>query len=263
MAKRKIVTRYKVKTPYHINSEIMIAPPKTGVELIVLSLLALGIVGSFIWVVINKVAQEGETPEISNELVFKSLVNPDVFTEAANDLFSFYNKKSIVQTTDPIKGSQGVKVTIIEFANFESPNCARVREKLDKIYELYKDHVRIVWKDFPLEEVYPNAKEAAIAARCAQRQNKFWEMHAVLFDHYLELSEEKYQELAAEIDLNLDQFNECRQSGVVNGYINANKSEGESLNITNIPYIYINNQSFNGNVEFNDLKTAIDQELLP
>ena len=243
-------------------TETLTAPTQTHTGLVVLSIIALGVVGLFIWVVIDKVISEGELPGVDNELVLKSIVNPDVFTETADELTYYANKIPIVNTTDPVRGEEDALVTIIEFANFESPYCAQVRERLDKIYQLYEGQVRIVWKDFPMEDTYPNSKQAAVAARCAQRQGKFWDMHDALFVHYLELSEEKIAEVATEVGLNIDQFNQCYESGVVNGYINANKLEGESLEITDIPYVYINNQALSGNVSLGELKTTIDQELL-
>jgi protein-disulfide isomerase len=84
-----------------------------------------------------------------------------------------------------IKGDPKAKVTIFEYSDFECPYCARfysdAYKQIDEKY-IKTGKAKIVFKDFPLTSLHPNAVKAAEAARCAQDQGKFWEMHDKLFE---------------------------------------------------------------------------------
>ena len=75
-------------------------------------------------------------------------------------------------STDPVRGSPSAPVTIVEFSDYQCPFCARVAPVLARVRATYGDRVRIVWKDFPLEDIHPRALELAKAARCAGDQGK-------------------------------------------------------------------------------------------
>ena len=94
----------------------------------------------------------------------------------------------------PSKGAKDALVTIVQFSDYQCPFCSRVEPTMDKVLEEYKGKVRVVWRDFPLD-FHQNAMPAAIAAREAGAQGKFWEMHKKLFENQRQLdraSLEKY-----------------------------------------------------------------------
>ncbi len=87
---------------------------------------------------------------------------------------------------DPAKGSPDAPVTIVEFSDFQCPFCSRFFEQtlpqLEKNY-IETGKVRLVFKDFPLDNLHPNARPAHIAAECADEQGMFWQYHDVLFEN--------------------------------------------------------------------------------
>src|SRR5512141_1433644 len=77
----------------------------------------------------------------------------------------------------PVRGNKDAKVTIVNYDDFQCPFCARMHETLtNDILKTYGDKVRVVYKDYPLTEIHPWAKRAAIDANClaAQNQGAYW-----------------------------------------------------------------------------------------
>ena len=102
---------------------------------------------------------------------------------------------------DPIIGNPNAPVTIIEFSDFQCPFCARFHiQTLPAIIEEYinEDKVKLVFRDFPIQSIHPNALPASVAAECANEQGKFKEMHDILFERQNEWSN---QETCAAIEL--------------------------------------------------------------
>ena len=83
-----------------------------------------------------------------------------------------------VDSSDPVKGDGDIRV--VEFSDFECPFCQKFQPVLKQVLTQFDGKVTHVWKDFPLP-MHQNAMIAAIAARCAQEQGRFWEYHDVLF----------------------------------------------------------------------------------
>ena len=75
------------------------------------------------------------------------------------------------------KGSATAPVTVVEFSDFHCPFCKRVQPVVTQLLAKYGDKVRLVYKDFPLDSLHPQARAASEAARCAGEQGKFWEFH--------------------------------------------------------------------------------------
>ena len=75
---------------------------------------------------------------------------------------------------NPSRGPVDAPVTIVEFSDFQCPYCSRAIETLKKVEENYAGKVRLVYRDYPLVQIHPDAARAAEAATCANDQGKFW-----------------------------------------------------------------------------------------
>ena len=117
---------------------------------------------------------------------------------------------------DPIIGNPDAPITIIEFSDFECPFCARFHiQTLPSILEEYIDQgkVKLVFRDFPIQSIHPNALPASVASECANEQGKFREMHDMLFDNQNEWNNQEivdamslFSQYATEIQLEQDTF---------------------------------------------------------
>ena len=86
---------------------------------------------------------------------------------------------------DPVRGDPNAPITIVEFSDFQCPFCARFHvQTLPSLLEEYIEagKVNLVYRDFPIQSIHPNALPAAVASECAHEQGKYWEYHDTLFE---------------------------------------------------------------------------------
>ena len=118
----------------------------------------------------------------------------------------------------PALGSENAPVTMVEFSDYQCPFCRRFATTVfQTIKREYIDtgQVRYVFRDFPLSNIHPQAMKAHEGAHCAREQNKYWEMHDLLFQDQKKLPSQDMSEFAEQIGLDVDTFEECLESGEV------------------------------------------------
>ncbi len=109
---------------------------------------------------------------------------------------------------DHTRGTEGAQLTVVEYLDFECPFCARATGMWKDIREHFGDRIRYVVRHLPLDDVHPHARGAAIAAEAAARQDRFWEMHDVLFANQSALEADDLRRHAEQIGLDLDRYDE-------------------------------------------------------
>jgi len=151
----------------------------------------------------------------------------------------------------PAKGPSGAPVLIVEFADFECPHCAATRPMLDDLLKRYDGQIRFVYKNFPLGS-HQFAEKAARAAIAAHKQNKFWEMEVALFDNQANLQPQAVEGLAKSIGLDMPRFLKDWESEAVADFVARDRKQGERLELTGTPSIFINGRKFESAGEFKD-----------
>ena len=177
---------------------------------------------------------------------------------------------------DPIIGNPDAPITIIEFSDFQCPFCARFHiQTLPTIMEEYieKGDVKLVFRDFPLQSIHPNAVPASVAAECANEQGKFKEMHDILFERQNEWSNletvyaiELFNQYSEQINLEQEQFTSCLSTAKYVKEIQNDLNDGRTYGITGTPGFFIGNQEIGfvelkGAQPFESFKKVIDSQL--
>jgi protein-disulfide isomerase len=111
-----------------------------------------------------------------------------------------------VQAADHVIGASHAPVTIVEYGDFECPNCKQAAPAVKLLLERFAGRVHVVFRHFPLEEVHPHALAAALAAECAAGQGKFWEMHDLLFANQDHLKVHHLQSYAGRLELDMARY---------------------------------------------------------
>lgn len=162
---------------------------------------------------------------------------------------------------NPIRGPLEAKVTIVEFGDFLCEPCREIEAGLQQMLAEFPDSLRLVWKDFPNAAAHPQAPDAAEAARCAQQQGAFWEYHHLLLAGQANLGPTIYPTLAAQLDLDAEEFADCLTNRRSQPIVQRDFEEGVRLRIDATPYLFVNGRRISGNVSSDQLKTLINRAL--
>jgi len=103
-------------------------------------------------------------------------------------------------------GPSHAQVTVVEYGDFECPNCKQAAPAVKLLLERYPGRVRLIWRHFPLEEVHPHALQAALASEVAAAQGKFWPMHDLLFENQRHLKPAHLRQYAQRLELDLVRY---------------------------------------------------------
>jgi protein-disulfide isomerase len=177
---------------------------------------------------------------------------------------------------DPIRGDPNAPITIVEFSDFQCPFCARFHvQTLPLLLEEYIDtgKVNLVYRDFPIQSIHPNALPAAVAAECANEQGKYWEYHDTLFEKQSAWSRldsttavSTFSQYATDVGLEQQQFDSCLGSGKYLEEVQGDLSDGRDYDITGTPGFFIGNDEIgfvkiNGAQPFDSFQRIIDAQL--
>ena len=166
-----------------------------------------------------------------------------------------------VSAIGPSRGPEDAPITLVEFSDFECPFCVRVLPTLDQVQETYGDQVRIVYRQFPLNAIHPNAQLSAEASLCADAQGKFWEMHDAIFEARGKADADGLKTMAADLGMDSEVFGACLDSREFRDQVAADLEAGRQAGVTGTPALFINGRFLSGAQPFNVVSRVIDDEL--
>ena len=151
----------------------------------------------------------------------------------------------------PALGDAKAAITLVEYSDFECPVCRNLHDALRGLLPRYPQ-VRVVFKDFPIEQIHPWARTAALAGRCAYRQDPkaFWKMYDLIYDGQDLISAanawNKMLDFAGQSGLNADTFKACMASPEAGAAVDASRANGQKLEVSSTPTIFINGRRIVG-----------------
>ena len=165
-------------------------------------------------------------------------------------------------TGAPTSGKAGAPVTLVEFSDFQCPYCQGFVPTLKRIEKVYGDKVMIVYRQYPIPNLHPNAFKAAEASLCANEEGKFWELHDVMFAEQQQLSVSDLKEKARRLSMNSKKFDGCLDSGRYVEQVQNDQKEGLRVGISGTPAVFINGILVEGGaVPFETIASIINREL--
>ena len=169
----------------------------------------------------------------------------------------------------PSFGTAGAPVTMVVFSDFQCPNCKEEEKTLRaNLTSAYPTQVRMYFKDFPLEDIHPWAKPAAIAGRCVFQQNPqaFWEYHDWIYEHQGEVTADNLKTQVMDFaksakDIDGMQLGRCMDTKATEADVDASLAQGHALHVDATPTIFLNGRRLVGNYPWQNLAQIIDGEL--
>ena len=161
----------------------------------------------------------------------------------------------------PFKGAVAAPVTIVEFQDFHCPFCKRIQGTIGEVLARYGDKVKVVHRDFPIDQLHPQARKGHEAARCANEQGKFWAYHDKLYENAPRAMPDHLRGYAREVGLDLAAFDQCQASGKYRVAVQKDVDEGNRLGVTATPTFFINGRQVTGAQPLEAFSLMIDEEL--
>ena len=149
-----------------------------------------------------------------------------------------------VNSNDHIQGNKNAPIELVQYGDYQCPHCGHAFPIIKSIQKKLGNNLKFVFRNFPLSEVHPNAVNAAVAAEAASAQNKFWEMHDVIYENQQYLSDVDLVKYAAKIGLDLEQFETDFETPQFLERVESDFESGVRSGVSGTPSFFINDEKY-------------------
>jgi protein-disulfide isomerase len=167
------------------------------------------------------------------------------------------NWEEYVRGHNPALGGTTTKIVIVEFTDFQCPYCNKFNENTrNQLLSKYGEQIRLVFKHYPLEVIHTEAKKAAVAAQCAFREDKFWEINDIFFKNQDKLSTEFLIEAGRSIGLGR-QYADCVTNQETLAEVEQDIGDGIRVGVQGTPAFLVNGKLVMGAIPLAQFETII------
>lgn len=168
-------------------------------------------------------------------------------------------------TPDPIRGDATATVIIEEYADFQCPACKTLEPALTRVLQEFPGEVKLVYNDYPLRTIHPNAAGAAEAGQCANNQNRFWEYHDLLYQKQtawsdLDAPDSTFVTYATDLGLDTAAFQTCLDGDSTVASVKEDEQEGLKAKVNSTPTLFVNGERLVG-PSYETLRAAVAKQL--
>ena len=195
----------------------------------------------------------------------KTIVKGDVYDLDKQPFQSNLDKISL--TDQPSFGPADAPVTIVEFGDFECPDCKMEAPYLrEDVTKTFGGKVRVFFKNYPLESAHPWARAAAITGRCVYQQGQpaFWSFYDWIYANQQEITVDnlsvKVLDWAGQNNVDTVKLGQCMSSKTTEPEVNRSIAEARALGVQGTPTLFINGRK-SGGLMWPDLQMVINKEL--
>jgi len=144
-----------------------------------------------------------------------------------------------------VRGRSDAPVTLVEFGDFQCPPCANLSEPINQLERDYRSRLRVIFRHLPLAN-HQHAREAALASEAASLQDRFWEMHDLLYREQSVWSKAQdarvlFNAYAGMLGLNIDRFKKDIESEQAKARVESDEQKAVALGVRTTPTIFVNN----------------------
>lgn len=151
-----------------------------------------------------------------------------------------FHLSEAVNSTDHILGPHTAGVAVVEYGDFECPDCKRVYPATQMLIDHFRHRIGFVYRHFPLTAVHPHAELAAEVSEVAGAQGKFWEMHAKLFEHQAHLDEKHLRGYAQDLGLDMARYDAELGDHIYLQRVQEHVAGAKKSGVRGTPTFYVN-----------------------
>lgn len=166
-----------------------------------------------------------------------------------------------VSATDHTQGPAHAPVTVIEYGDYECPNCKLAAPAVKMLLARFPGRLLFVFRHFPLEDIHPHALRAAEAAECAGAQGRFWEMHDLLFENQLHLGPKNLLEYAGRLGLDTVRFTADMTDEIYRQRVREHIAVGVESGVRTSPAFFVDGRVHETSFGLNTLVDAVSAAL--
>jgi protein-disulfide isomerase len=167
----------------------------------------------------------------------------------------------IIEPKEIFVGKKDAPVTLMEFGEYESEDCAKANEIVKQLLEEYEGKIRFNFRHFPLTLIHQRSLKASESAVAAAQEGKFWEMHNVLFSNRRNLGTTSLKLHSKEAGVKNKKFLDDLVNGVYGWQVQDDLKEGIDRGVKDLPAFFVNGEPFKGKPTFENLSKMIDTAL--
>ncbi|QNP47190.1 DsbA family protein [Diaphorobacter aerolatus] len=168
-----------------------------------------------------------------------------------------------VSADDHVAGNPKAPIVLVEYGDYQCPACGAAYPLVQQIQQKFGDDVCLVFRNFPLVDMHPQAQSAAVVAEFAAKHGKFWEAHDALYENQRSLGESFYVELVNSLGLSSDDLKQAMQTDAFEQRIRRDIDSGLRSGVNGTPTFYVNGERFDTPGGFNDLPQVLEEMLRP
>jgi protein-disulfide isomerase len=165
----------------------------------------------------------------------------------------------VTEDRDHIQGPGDAAVTLVQYGDYECPYCGEAYPIVKEVQARMANRLRFVFRNFPISTSHPHAERAAEAAEAAAVQEKFWQMHDVLYENQRELRDEDLRTYAEQLQLDIERFDKEMAEHVHAERIHEDFMSGVRSGVNGTPTFYINGVRHDDSYDAETLLDALEQ----
>jgi len=167
----------------------------------------------------------------------------------------------IIEPKDVFVGNPDATVTLMEFGEYESEDCAKANEVVKKLLEEFDGKIRFQFRHFPMTRIHQRSMKAGEAAVAASQVGKFWEMHNILFDNRRQLGTTSLKLYSKEAGVNNKSFLEELINSTYGWQVRNDLNEGIEKGVRDVPAFFVNGELVEGKPTYENLSKDISSAL--
>jgi protein-disulfide isomerase len=165
----------------------------------------------------------------------------------------------VTEDRDHIQGPAEAAATLVEYGDYQCPYCGAAYPIIKEVQARMGEGLRFVFRNFPITTSHPDAEQAAEAAEAAAHQDRFWEMHDLLYENQRRLGKEDLRSYATELELDVPTFDRELADHVHAARVREDFMSGVRSGVNGTPTFYVNGARHDGSYEIETLLAVLER----